>query len=239
MRVLVVENFQGTSLGQVGVALSEAGAQIDLRVLHEGATLPQASIEHDAIVVLGGAQNALDDEGSPYIPALLELMRDFIAADKSVLGICLGAQLLARAAGGTNQIGGATEFGWHRMALTPDATQDPVFARLDHAFPIFEWHDDTFTLPPGATHLATSSCAANQAFRLGRAAYGIQFHFEADTVLVREWSECFAEVIADRNPHWPMILETEIAVHGEAADAAGLALARGWVSTVRPSANPA
>lgn len=232
MRVLVIENFEGASLGQVGPALAEVGAEIDLRAVHCGAALPRTSAEYDATVVLGGAQNALDDENCPYFPALLSLLQDFIASDKSVLGICLGAQLLARAGGGTNQIGGAHEFGWHRVHLTSEAEHDPLFATIEKSFSIFQWHDDTFTLPPGAVHLAKNPVAASQAFRVGRAAYGIQFHFEADVRLVREWNDVFAEVIAARHPGWSDVLEAEITAHGKAADVVGLALARGWVATI-------
>jgi GMP synthase-like glutamine amidotransferase len=194
--------------------------------------LPGTSNDHDAIVVLGGAQNALDDEICPYFPALVDLTRDFAEKDRSVLGICLGSQLLARAFGGKNQIGGATEFGWHEVSLTPAAKADPVLAALPQSFPIFEWHDDTFGLPENAVRLAGSAVAENQAFRLGRAAYGFQFHFEADTPMVRDWSASFAPLIAERHPDWQDRLDGEIIRNGPDADAAGLAIARAWVATI-------
>ena len=105
MRVLVVENDKVTLLGQIGVALEEAGAEIDICRPHAGDTIPADDTAHDAIVVMGGPQNALDDEGHAYLPALAALMRRFGDADKSVLGVCLGSQLLARAYGGDNLIG--------------------------------------------------------------------------------------------------------------------------------------
>lgn len=232
MRVLVVQNFDSEGLGQIGAALVEAGADIDLRKPYDGEALPRHSGEHDAMVVLGGAQNALDDELCPYFPELLDLTRDFADKDRSVLGICLGSQLLARAFGGENQIGGATEFGWHRVSLTPAAKTDPVLAALPENFPIFEWHDDTFVLPENAVRLAGSTVAENQAFRLGRAVYGFQFHFEADTPMVRDWSTSFAAVIAERHPDWNDRLDGEIARNGPDAEAAGLAIARAWVATI-------
>lgn len=232
MRVLVVQNFDNEGLGQIGAALVEAGADIDLRKPYNGEALPQDSSEHDAMVMLGGAQNALDDEICPYFPHLLDLTRDFAAKDRSVLGICLGSQLVARAFGGTNQIGGATEFGWHKVSLTTDAKSDPVLAALPEKFPIFEWHDDTFGLPENAVRLAGSAVAENQAFRLGRAVYGFQFHFEADTPMVRDWSTSFAATIAARHPDWNDRLDDELARNGSDADAAGLAIARAWVATI-------
>jgi GMP synthase-like glutamine amidotransferase len=235
MRVLVVQNFDDTLLGQVGVALEEAGAEIDVRTAHRGGLLPQTAEEHDALVVLGGGQNALDDANYPYIPALLELMRSYVEAEKSVLGICLGSQLLARAYGGKNQIGGAEEFGWCRVALAPEAASDPVLGGVPEEFPIFQWHDDTFSLPDGAVRLAGSAVANNQAFRVGRAGYGIQFHFEADRTLVRHWNETFAQMIANRHPEWIAAFVDEAARHGPVADAIGLALARAWVATIHPA----
>lgn len=232
MRVLVVQNYDNTGLGQVGAALAEAGAEIDLRNAHRGDALPDDASQHDAIVVLGGGQNALADAEYPYIPALLDLIRDFEAQDRSVLGICLGSQLMARAFGGENLIGTAPEFGWREVGLTGEAAADPVFGALPENFPTFQWHDDTFTLPEGAVHLAANPAAQNQAFRIGRAAYGFQFHFEADQSLVRHWNAAFSELLRERQPGWLDRFENEASAHGGKADEIGLVLARGWVATI-------
>lgn len=232
MRVLVIQNFDGTGLGQIATALGEAGAEIDLRKAHRGDALPQDAGGHDALVVLGGGQNALDDEGSPYIPDLLGLMRDFADSDRAVLGVCLGSQLLARAYGGDNLIGAAPEFGWHPVTLTDEASADPFLGAAPETFPIFQWHDDTFTLPRGAVRLAGNGAVENQAFRIGRAAYGIQFHFEADRPMLRQWNTDFAETLSANQPGWTERFEDEAARHGPLADATGLALARAWVGTI-------
>lgn len=232
MRVLVVQNYDNTGLGQIGAALAEAGAEIDERRPYRGEALPQDASGHDAMVMLGGGQNALADDEYPYFPALLELTRDFAARDRAVLGICLGGQLIARAFGAENRIGGTHEFGWHGVALTPEAQADPVMAGLPEQFPIFEWHDDHFSLPAPATRLAGNEAAENQAYRIGRAVYGFQFHFEADTCLVREWSGAFSGLIAERHPEWPARLDAEVAANGPQADAVGLAIARAWVAAI-------
>ncbi|RUW31317.1 MULTISPECIES: type 1 glutamine amidotransferase [unclassified Mesorhizobium] len=232
MRVLVVQNYENTGLGQVGAALKEAGAELDLRRPYEGDPLPQDAAGHDAMVVLGGGQNALADDDYPYFPALLELTREFAGRDRSVLGICLGGQLVARAFGAENHIGRAVEFGWCGVSLTREAKADPVLGALPEEFPIFQWHDDTFDLPETAVRLAGNEVATNQAFRIGRAVYGFQFHFEADRPLVRDWSTSFAATIAERNPDWAGKLDDEMARNGPDADAAGLAIARAWVATI-------
>ena len=232
MRILAIQNYDDTGLGQIGFALDEAGAEVDVVKSYVGEPLPSPDDGHDGLIVLGGGQNALADAEYPYMPQLVELMRDFASADRAVLGVCLGAQLLARAFGADNLIGAAPEFGWQEVELTDEGKTDPVLGRLPERFPIFQWHDDTFTLPRGAVRLAGNMAAHNQAFRVGRAAYGIQFHFEADRDLVRSWNENFADYLAEHHPDWRDRFEAEAARHGPQADAAGLAIARAWLAAV-------
>lgn len=232
MRVLVVQNYRDTGLGQVGRALEEAEADIDLRKAYLGEALPADHADHDALVVLGGDQNALADGDYPYLPALARLIRNFGSVDKAVLGICLGSQLVARGYGAQNIIGRPTEFGWHDVLRSDLVAADPVFSTVPDRFPIFHWHSDTFSLPEGATHLASSSMTANQAFRIGRAVYGIQFHFEADTKLVEQWKHAFGDQIAENHGDWLENYEMHAGRSGAAADAAGLALARAWVALI-------
>jgi GMP synthase-like glutamine amidotransferase len=232
MRVLVVENDRVTLLGQIGVALAEAGAELDICRPHAGDAIPANETGHDAIVVMGGPQNARDDARHGYLPALAALMRRFGDADKSVLGVCLGSQLLARAYGAENRIGTNPEFGWCSVALTKDGAHDPVLSAAAGVFPIFQWHSDTFTLPEGAVRLATNDATENQAFRLGRAAYGTQFHFEASRAVVDGWVAEFPDLIASIAPGWLEARAALAAQNGPAADATGLALARAWVATI-------
>ena len=232
MRILVVQNFEDTGLGQIATALDERNAAVTVVDAYLGEPLPDGTDGFDGLIVLGGGQNALDDEGSPWFPSLLGLMRGFVGTGRATLGVCLGSQLLARAYGADNLVGAASEFSWREIELTEEGREDAVLGGLPARFPIFQWHDDTFTLPRGAVRLAGNLAAHNQAFRIGRAGYGTQFHFEADRQLVRRWSETFAGWLAERQPDWPLRQEAEAARHGAAADAAGLAIARGWVGIV-------
>lgn len=234
MRVLVVQNFDGTPLGQLATALEEAGAQIEMVRPDRGDALPDTIKDFAALVVLGGGQNALADDAHPYFPQLLRLMRSFTDSDRSVLGICLGSQLLARAYDAENIIGGASEFGWHGVSLTDDGVDDPLFRGVPTEFPIFHWHDDTFILPRSATRLAGNITTHNQAFRLRRAAYGVQFHFEADRTVIEQWHDDFAEWLAQSQPDWKQHYSEEARKHASTADAIGLTIARNWVSTIRP-----
>lgn len=234
MQVLVIENYPETPLGQVGRALDEAGIAARVVPAHAGAPVPESPGEHAGLVVFGGAQDALDDAGYPFLPKVCDLIRAFHAADRPVLGICLGAQLIARAFGGTNILGRPVEFGWRPVTPTPAAVDDPLFSVLGDGAPLFHWHSDTFTLPEGALHLAASAMTENQGFRLGRATYATQFHFETGLAEARFWSERFADLIAEHTPDWADRFEGEARIHAPASDVAGAALARAWVGLLRP-----
>ncbi|MCJ8236931.1 type 1 glutamine amidotransferase [Peteryoungia algae] len=234
MRVAIVENTRVTEAGQVGIALAEAGAQIVTVHAYAGEPLPDVDA-HDALVVFGGEQNARDDDKHPYLSELARLMRRFGDSDKAILGICLGSQLLARAYGGENLIGSAPEFGWRGIVRTEAGKADPVLSVLPDHFLSFQWHDDTFTLPQGAAHLAENEAARHQAFRIGRAAYGFQFHFEANREVVRNWMTHFPDIIERKEPGWlnrhPELEPTD----GLLSDEAGLAIARAWVEQIMPA----
>jgi GMP synthase-like glutamine amidotransferase len=233
MRVLVIENYPNATLGLVGEALDEARAERRLVRTHAGEALPRSPDGYDALVMLGGAQSALDDAEHPYLPHEATLARSFGDQGKAVLGICLGSQILARAYGGKNILGRPIEFGWHMVRPTEAGRSDPVISAIGESAPVFHWHVDTFTLPQGAVHLASSGHTPLQAFRIGRAGYGIQFHFEAGTEMVESWNVDYRDEILPIDPQWYDRYPAEAARHGAKADAAGRALARAWVGLIR------
>jgi GMP synthase (glutamine-hydrolysing) len=232
MRVAVVENMENSLLGTLGQALDEAAAEIEWFRPWQNGGLPAGIDAHDALIVLGGVQSAVDDAAWPYLPGLAGVMRRFGDADKPVLGVCLGAQLLARAYGAENLLGVAREFAWTPLDVTPEGMADPLFAGVGPRFESFEWHRDTFSLPENAVRLVSGSAVRNQGFRIGRAAYGVQFHLEASAEVVQTWLIAWRDFVETNVPGWLDRYPEEVARHAAAADQAGLAIARAFVRSI-------
>ena len=193
-RVVLVQNSKGSGPGRLAGWLAEEG--IEAAVV-AGADLPEhlrgdgAAV--DGLVLLGGGFMPDDDEGHPFLPFERALVDDAIVAGTPVLGICLGAQVLAHVAGGAvTARSGETERGSCPIALLPAAADDPLFAgltRYDELRMIQNHEDSITTLPPDAVHLGTSAVCRVQAFRVGPAAWGVQFHPEAEAARVATWDE--------------------------------------------------
>lgn len=184
MNILVVQHHIDSPSGYIGERIEAAGAAAATVLPHRGEKLPDSPEGFDGALLLGGAMSAADDAGHPYYPHLFGLIRGFAGAGKPVMGICLGAQLIARAWGrpvGPNPV---PEFGFLPLAATPAARSDALIGGLDLP-PLMQFHYDTFELPAEATLLATGSTCANQAYRLGNAVWGFQFHLEATPAIVR------------------------------------------------------
>ncbi len=148
--------------------------------------LPEVGRYH-GLIVLGGPMGAGQTDRYPHLALETEAIRSAIEIEMPVLGICLGAQLLAAALGARVSRSPEKEIGWFDVMPTADGETDPLFSNFDGTEKIFQWHGDTFTLPPGSVHLASSVACPNQAFRFGEHAYGLQFHLEADQALIERW----------------------------------------------------
>jgi len=141
----------------------------------------------DAVVVLGGVMGVHDEAAHPFLRQVKDHVGRLLAAGTPLLGICLGGQLLADVTGGTVSSNCRGEKGLVDLTLTAAGSDDPLFAGIAGRFAAFQWHNDSFTVPPGASHLASSALCPGQAFRLGNA-WGIQFHPEVDGSIVANWS---------------------------------------------------
>jgi GMP synthase (glutamine-hydrolysing) len=189
--LLVVVPSETDPPARLGRWLAEAGLTLDERHLGLGEALPGTLEAHDGLLVLGGPQSATDDDAtSPELVGVRALLREAIAADVPTIAVCLGAQLLAAAGGGTvrPRLDGP-EVGATLVAKRDAAYADPVFGPLPLAPDVLQWHhDEIATLPPGGTLLASNPHYAHQAFRVGEAVYGLQFHIETTPEMVRAWA---------------------------------------------------
>ncbi len=181
MRAVVVQHvaFEGPAL--IGETLAAHGLDVEVLRMDLGAALP--SVDEvaglGAVVVMGGPMGAMDDDAFPYLAAERALLRSCVELDVPVLGVCLGAQLLAAALGAEVRTGPVEEVGIGTVTLTADGRGDAVLGPAGSSMPVLHWHRDTFALPAGATRLASTADYPNQAFRIGRS-YGLQFHVETD-----------------------------------------------------------
>jgi GMP synthase (glutamine-hydrolysing) len=190
-RLLVVVVHSTDPPARLGQWLRDAGLELDERHLSAGDQLPEHLDGFDGMVVLGGPQSALDDEHtSPELVGVRELLREALATDFPTLAVCLGAQLLAQAGGGRVRQGiDGPEVGALLVAKRDAADSDPVFGPLPLTPDVMQFHHDEISeLPADATLLASSPMYANQAFRVGRHVYGLQFHIETTPEVIHEWA---------------------------------------------------
>jgi GMP synthase-like glutamine amidotransferase len=148
--------------------------------------------DHDALIIMGGPMSVTELERYPYLVDELELVRSALAMDKPILGICLGAQLLAVALGGTMTKATQPEIGWHEVRLSGEAAELPAWRAVPSPFSAFHWHGEAFALPSGATCLAHSQLTDCQAFKMGNA-WGLLFHLEITEAAIDGMIGSFAE----------------------------------------------
>jgi GMP synthase (glutamine-hydrolysing) len=187
MDVVVLQHIACEPPGEYESVLRERGARLHRVELDEGDPLPSLT-EFDAIVAMGGPMSVNDDAELPWLTAEKRGIGEAVRAGVPYFGACLGVQLLAASLGARVYAGRRPEVGVLPVTLTPEGAADPIFAGLPRSFPTLQWHGDTFDLPDGAALLASSPAFPNQAFRYGRAAYGIQFHMEVLPAMAREWA---------------------------------------------------
>jgi len=185
--VLIVTHLPDRQVGLVRAALEASGCDVTERNAGAAQPLP-GSGELSGIVSLGGRQSATRADEDPFIAAELRLLRAALADEVPVLGICLGAQLLAVAAGGDVINTGRMYAGWPDLVVSPEAAGDPVFGGLEPRLPVLKWHEDVIELPPDGQLLGSSEGPGAALFRIGPSAWGSQPHLElTPRMLVDGW----------------------------------------------------
>jgi GMP synthase-like glutamine amidotransferase len=137
--------------------------------------------------------NVYEEDRFPFLRQEDLFIKESIQRGKTVLGICLGAQLIAKALGAKVTKAPVKEIGWYDVSLTKVGSHDPLFSRFPKSFPAFQWHEDTFDIPSAGKLIITSDLVPHQAFRYGENAYGLQFHLEVTEQMIRDWMKTYEE----------------------------------------------
>jgi GMP synthase (glutamine-hydrolysing) len=190
MHVLIVKNVFTEGPGTIQDYLRAAGISHSIVDLSIGDPVPALdSFSH--LLIMGGPMAVYEMDRYAYLSSEAQLIERAIKANKHVLGVCLGAQMLAHVLGSRVYPGGAREIGWYEVVLTDDGMNDPIMSTLalpgKSAAQVFQWHGDTFDLPRDAVRLASSDLFPNQAFRYKDRVYALQFHIEVTPTIVRDW----------------------------------------------------
>lgn len=228
-RILIVQNNAGAPAGFLGEALAEAGADLTTLNPASAGDLPGNLDGFHGLIVLGGRQSAVDDRASPWLPELLGLIRHGHEMQRPVLGICLGAQIVARAFGSRVYRADMPEIGFGPIETAPGAGDDPLFGDLDPDRRVMQWHYDSFDLPAGAELVVTNGICRNQAFRLGRAVYGIQFHAEVTRDIVGAWIEGIRGELPPPVRVLAGSIDAGFAAHGAGARTFARTIAHRWL----------
>jgi GMP synthase (glutamine-hydrolysing) len=175
------------TVGMIGDVMKDLHLPAKDVHLYNGEGLPRDTSDLEGLVVMGGPMNVDDVALFPFLIAELQLIEKVLGENKPVIGICLGAQLVAKALGSRVYPHWVREVGWYPITLTRAASSDFLFKNIPSLIPAFHWHSDTFDLPPNAVHLARSERCENQAFRWGSSTYGLQFHLEVTPAIIQEW----------------------------------------------------
>lgn len=205
-RLVVLQHVPLEGPVRIATVAERVGLKVEVVRLDQGQPVPKAPAGA-VLVVMGGPMGVgdLGDARWPFLAAEVELLRQCLAEDRPVLGVCLGSQLLAHAAGAAvaplhcgEPTARLREVGWGAVHWLKDPAEEPVLSGMERAELVLHWHGDAFAIPPRAEHLAATLACPGQMFRVGRC-YGLQFHVEADEATVRAWAEADAAFIHAAN----------------------------------------
>ena len=228
-RLWVLQNARPENLGIAGQVFQSYGLEPAYVRTFAGEEVPRYMGDAVGLVVLGGPMGVYESNRYPFLDAATRLIDQALKAEKPVLGVCLGCQLLAAVLGASVTHGQHKEIGWHPVELNAAAVDDMLMADLERSFVGYHWHGDIFDLPEGATALASSAQTACQAFVHGLSAYGILFHMEITEKIIGDMVRAFADEVREEKLDGERI-RTAASQHLQALQANGQIFFQKWAT---------
>ena len=239
MRILLLQNHESSGPGYLEEPAARRGARFEACMPHLNADhrLPEDDSGYDGFLLMGGAMHAGHVEEHPWLEDAAALVRRFTEAEKPVLGVCLGSQIVARAFGGRCYDMAVPEVGFVPVRLTVAAETDPLLGQsFDNPVHLAEFHSQTFDLPEGATRLMVGDAVPNQAFRIGAATYSFQPHFEVTPEMMTYWVSISDEVVPKYAPTLPEALPHQLQLHHHASHDFCYRVGDAWLDLVATQA---
>jgi GMP synthase (glutamine-hydrolysing) len=228
LNILCIQNDTIGPAGLIAEQLFRRNGNLDVVMPHDGDGMPAEHAPYDGVLVMGGAMDAFDDENYPQFWPMIRLLRGFHAAGKPILGVCLGAQLVARVFEKLVYRHHELELGFTEVDVTDAGAASPLLAGAARKHWVMEWHQDTFDLPEGAELLITGKRCRNQAFRIANA-YAFQFHFEVTRPMVRQWGKVAADFLKREHPDFLARIEHDCDLHMAKQTALARQIADRWL----------
>ena len=195
MKVTIIKHIDIEGPGTIGDCLDDKNIPYNVIDIFNGEPLPDSLSDVSSVIVLGGPMNVYEEDKYPFLKQEDEFLKEVIEKDLPTLGFCLGAQLIAKAKGARVKQNHQKEIGWFKVSLADNSSNDPLFQGFQREFDAFQWHGDTFDIPDGAVKLAESELCPNQAFRVGKNIYGLQFHVEVTDEMIYQWIDAYRDEI--------------------------------------------
>ena len=206
--ILIIKHIDIEGPGTLGDFLKSKGEIFEIVELGAGEKLPSNVHEYKAVIVLGGPMNVDEEDRFPFLRPENDFIQKILKAEIPYLGICLGSQLLAKAAGAKVVKSPVKEIGWYQIRLTAEGKKDALFQGFLENDPVYHWHGDMFQIPSKGQLLASAQGCPHQALKVGRNAYGLQFHVAVTDNSIKEWCDEYCETdLPGRADHAKAMME--------------------------------